>query len=232
VDGRPEYARQAVDGSLRRLGVDHIDIYYLHRVDPQVPIEDTVGAMAELVSVGKIRHIGLSEPSAATIRRAHSVHPITAIQSEYSLWTRDPEKEVLPTVRELGIGFVAFSPLGRGMLSDKLDSSVEFDVNDTRRAHPRFQGKALKHNVELVGTLRRLANSRSITVAQLALAWVMAQGTDIVPIPGTKRRHYLEENIAAASVALSPTELAEIEAAFPAAAVIGERHPEMDLLNG
>ena len=218
IDGSPENVRRSIEGSLERLHTDHVDLYYQHRIDPKVPIEETVGALAELVQAGKVRHIGLSEASAETLRRAHAVHPITALQSEYSLWTRDPEPEILQTCRELGIGFVAYSPLGRGFLSGRFkDPSTELDENDFRRHGPRFQGEALEHNLGLVAKVEALAAEKGCTPGQLALAWVLAQGKDIVPIPGTKRRTYLEENIAAADLELSPDDLARIEAEVPAA---------------
>ncbi|MGN0111286.1 MAG: aldo/keto reductase, partial [Cellulosimicrobium funkei] len=232
VDGRPEYVRAAVDASLRRLGTDRLDLYYLHRVDPQVPIEDTVGALAELVEAGKVRGIGLSEPSAATVRRAHAVHPVTAVQSEYSLWTRDPEDEVLPTLRELGVGFVPFSPLGRGILTGTVDATDGFAEDDVRRAHARYAGEAFEHNRGLVRSLEQLAAEHGVTTAQLALAWLLAQGDDVVPIPGTKRVAYLEQNVAAAAVELTPDDVATIGAAIPRAAVQGVRHPQPDLLDG
>ncbi|WP_144721479.1 aldo/keto reductase [Cellulosimicrobium sp. TH-20] len=232
VDGRPEYVRAAVDASLRRLGTDRLDLYYLHRVDPQVPIEDTVGALAGLVEAGKVRGIGLSEPSAATVRRAHAVHPVTAVQSEYSLWTRDPEDEVLPTLRELGVGFVPFSPLGRGILTGTVDATDGFAEDDVRRAHARYAGEAFEHNRGLVRSLEQLAAEHGVTTAQLALAWLLAQGDDVVPIPGTKRVAYLEQNVAAAAVELTPDDVATIGAAIPRAAVQGVRHPQPDLLDG
>ncbi|PTU56224.1 aldo/keto reductase [Sphaerisporangium cinnabarinum] len=232
VDGRPEYVRAAVDASLRRLGTDRLDLYYLHRVDPQVPIEDTVGALAGLVEAGKVRGIGLSEPSAATVRRAHAVHPVTAVQSEYSLWTRDPEDEVLPTLRELGVGFVPFSPLGRGILTGTVDATDGFAEDDVRRAHARYAGEAFEHNRGLVRSLEQLAAEHGVTTAQLAVAWLLAQGDDVVPIPGTKRVAYLEQNVAAAAVELTPDDVATIGAAIPRAAVQGVRHPQPDLLDG
>jgi len=210
VSGRPEYVHEACAGSLERLGVDHIDLYYQHRVDPDTPIEETVGAMAELVAAGKVRHLGLSEASAETIRRAHAVHPIAAVQTEYSLWTRHVEDEILPTLRELGIGLVAYSPLGRGFLSGRFSSPEELDDGDFRRHGPRFTGENLERNRELVARVRELADEHGVTPGQLALAWVLAQGEDIVPIPGTKRRTYLEENVAAAEVELTPEDLARI----------------------
>ena len=216
-----------------RLGINHIDLYYQHRVDADVPIEETVGAMADLVTAGKIRYIGLSEASALTIRRAHAVHPLSAVQSEYSLWSRDPEDEVLPTMRELGIGFVSFSPLGRGFLTGQLKSPDDFAIDDYRRNSPRFQGENFIKNLELVARLKEIANRKGVTAGQLALAWVIAQGDDIVPIPGTKQRRYLEENIAAGSVEISDLEMAEIMDAIPKGAAAGERYPEsmMKLIN-
>jgi aryl-alcohol dehydrogenase-like predicted oxidoreductase len=225
VCGRPEYVRSSCDASLMRLGLDHIDLYYQHRVDPEVPIEETVGAMADLVTAGKVRFIGLSEAGVQTIRRAHAVHPITALQSEYSLWTRDPEDEVLPTLRELGIGFVAYSPLGRGFLTGQLKSPDDFAADDYRRLSPRFQGENFNKNLELVERIKAIAERKGITPGQLALAWVLAQGDDIVPIPGTKRRKYLEENTAAAAVVISEAEKAEIAEALPKGAAAGERYP-------
>ena len=221
-DGRPEYVREACDASLLRLGVDHIDLYYQHRVDPKTPIEDTVGAMAELVSAGKVRFIGLSEASAATIRRAHAVHPITAVQSEYSLWTRDVEAEILPTLNELGIALVAYSPLGRGFLSGRFTSPEELEEGDYRRYGPRFSGENLQHNLGLAMRVRELAEEKGITPGQLALAWVLHRGEHIVPIPGTKRVRYLEENLAADEVDLSEAEVERIAAAIAPAA--GERY--------
>jgi aryl-alcohol dehydrogenase-like predicted oxidoreductase len=224
IDGSPEYVRQACDASLQRLGVEHIDLYYQHRVDPSTPIEETVGAMAELVAAGKVRHIGLSEASAATIRRAHAVHPITAVQTEYSLWTRDVEAEILPTLQELGIALVAYSPLGRGFLSGRFSSPEELDENDYRRYGPRFTGANLEQNLGLAARVRELASERAITPGQLALAWVLHRDEHIVPIPGTKRVAYLEENLAAADVRLSEADVQAIAQAVPAAA--GERYPE------
>ncbi|WP_295948612.1 aldo/keto reductase [uncultured Xanthomonas sp.] len=226
IDGRPEYVQSACEASLRRLGVDHIDLYYQHRVDPNVPIEDTVGAMARLVEQGKVRFLGLSEAAAATIRRAHAVHPITALQSEYSLWSRDPEHDgVLETVRELGIGFVPYSPLGRGFLTGAIRSPEDFEADDYRRHSPRFQGENFDRNLQLVERVRELAQAKGVTPGQLALAWVLAQGEDLVPIPGTKRLAYLEENLGALQVKLSAEELAQIEAIFPADAAAGHRYP-------
>ncbi|BCS54650.1 aldo/keto reductase [Geobacter sp. SVR] len=233
ICGRPAYVRAACDASLRRLGLDHIDLYYQHRVDTEVPIEETVGAMADLVAAGKVRFLGLSEAGVATIRRAHAVHPISALQSEYSLWTREPEDEVLPTLRELGIGFVAYSPLGRGFLTGQLKSPQDFADDDYRRNSPRFQGENFGRNLELVRRVTEIAGRKGITAGQLALAWVLAQGRDIVPIPGTKRRRYLEENVAAGEVAISEPELAEIAAVLPRGAAAGERYPAamMGLIN-
>jgi aryl-alcohol dehydrogenase-like predicted oxidoreductase len=222
LDSSPDYVRSACEASLQRLGVDHIDLYYQHRVDPKTPIEDTVGAMAELVTEGKVRHLGLSEASPETIRRAHAVHPITAVQSEFSMWTRDMELEVLPALRELGIALVAYSPLGRGFLSGRFTSPDELDENDYRRYTPRFAAENIERNQALAAHVRELAERRGITPGQLALAWVLAQGEDIVPIPGTKRRRYLEENLAAAEVELTAEDLAEIDEALPAAA--GDRY--------
>lgn len=233
ISGRPEYVRACCDASLKRLGIDHIDLYYQHRVDSEVPIEETVGAMSDLVSAGKVRFLGLSEASPATIRRAHAVHPITALQSEYSLWTRDPEEEILPTLRELGIGFVAYSPLGRGFLTGQLKSPDDFSEDDYRRTSPRFQGDNFTKNLELVERITSIAVRKEITPGQLALAWVLAQGSDIVPIPGTKRQKYLEENIAAGIMEISAAELVEIAEALPAGAAAGTRYPEnlMGLVN-
>ncbi len=231
VDGSPEYVRQACDASLQRLGVDHIDLYYQHRVDRSVPIEDTVGAMAELVEAGKVRRLGLSEASAGTIRRAHAVHPITALQTEFSLWTRHIEAEILPTIRELGIGLVPYSPLGRGFLTGTITSTDSLAADDFRRANPRFAADALQANLSLVQRVRAIAERKGVTAGQLALAWVLAQGQDVVPIPGTKRVHYLEENVAAASVVLTDGDLAELEASFPADAVVGERYPDMSTID-
>jgi aryl-alcohol dehydrogenase-like predicted oxidoreductase len=222
IDGRPEYVREACEASLRRLGVDHIDLYYQHRVDPKTPIEETVGAMSELVSEGKIRYVGLSEAGAQTIRRAHAVHPITALQSEYSLWTRDVEAEILPALDELGIALVAYAPLGRGFLSGRFSSTDELDEGDYRRYGPRFSGENLQANRRLADQLRELAHAKGVTPGQLAIAWVLARGEHIVPIPGTKRVAYLEENLAAVDVRLSGDEVAEIAQALPEAA--GERY--------
>jgi aryl-alcohol dehydrogenase-like predicted oxidoreductase len=224
VNGRPEYVRQACDASLARLDADHIDLYYQHRVDPSVPIEETVGAMAELVRRGKVRYLGLSEAAPATIRRAHTTHPISALQSEYSLWSRDPEDEILPTCRELRIGFVAYSPLGRGFLSGQIRRFDDLAPDDWRRSNPRFQGENFTRNLELVARIAELARAKQCTPSQLALAWVLAQGKDIVPIPGTKRVRYLEENAAAAAITLSAAEREAIDAVFPKGAAAGERY--------
>jgi len=223
-NGRPEYVRQAAEASLKRLGVDHIDLYYQHRVDPATPIEETVGALAELVQEGKVRYIGLSEASPETLRRASAVHQITALQTEYSLWSREPEDEILPTCRELGIGFVAYSPLGRGFLTGAIQSIDDLDEDDYRRFSPRFQGENFQRNLDLVTKIAELAADKAVTPAQLALAWVLSQGEDIVPIPGTKRRARLEENAAAVDVVLSDEELREIADALPEA--VGLRYPE------
>jgi aryl-alcohol dehydrogenase-like predicted oxidoreductase len=233
INGRPEYVRSACDASLKRLGVDHIDLYYQHRVDAGVPIEDTVGAMSDLVSAGKVLYVGLSEAGVQTVRRAHAIHPVSALQSEYSLWTRDPEDEVLPALRELGIGFVAYSPLGRGFLTGQLKSPDDFAADDYRRTTPRFQGENFAKNLELVERIKAIAGRKGTTPGQLALAWVLAQGEDIVPIPGTKRRKYLEENITAGAVTISAAELTEIAEALPRGAVSGGRYPEamMPLIN-
>jgi len=229
VDGSPENVKRACEGSLERLGTDYIDLYYQHRVDPSVPIEETVGAMAELVSEGKVRYIGLSEASPEVIRRAHAVHPLTAVQSEYSLWTRDPEAEVLPTLRELGIGLVAYSPLGRGFLTGQIRSIDDLPEEDWRRNNPRFQEEALRQNVELADRVVDLADKRGITPAQLALAWVHAKGNDIVAIPGTKRPEHLEENVAAFEVKLSDDDVTTLDAAIPAGAAVGTRYREADM---
>jgi aryl-alcohol dehydrogenase-like predicted oxidoreductase len=231
IDGSPAYVRSACDASLERLGVETIDLYYQHRVDLQTPIEETVGAMAGLVQEGKVRHLGLSEAAPDTIRRAHAVHPITALQSEYSLWTRDPEAEVLPTVRELGIGFVAYSPLGRGFLCGQIRSADDLDERDFRRRGPRFQDDNLQRNLELVTEVEELAAQKGTTPSQVALAWVLARGEDIVPIPGTKRRSYLEENAAAAAIELTPEEVERLERAFPLGVAAGDRYPDMSTVN-
>jgi len=227
IDGRPEYATTCCDESLRRLGVDTIDLYYLHRVDPNVAIEETVGAMGELVTAGKVRYLGLSEASAATIRRAHAVHPITALQSEWSLFNREPEETVLPTLRELGIGFVPFSPLGRGFLTGEIRSTDDFGPDDFRRHNPRFQGDNFTRNLQLVDRVVEMAAAKGCTPGQLALAWLVAQGGDVVPIPGTKRRRYLEDNVHALDVALSTDDLARIDELLPAGAITGLRYEDM-----
>ncbi|MEV4261497.1 aldo/keto reductase [Kribbella sp. NPDC049584] len=226
VDGSPAYAREAIDASLRRLGVDHVDLWYLHRRDPAVPIEETVGAMAEMVEAGKVRYLGLSEVNGETVRAAHAVHPITAVQSEWSLWTRDPETVVLPTLRELGVGFVPFSPLGRGFLTGQIKSEADFPDDDMRRGLPRFQGENFQRNLDLVAKVQALAAAKGVTPGQLALAWLLAQGNDVVPIPGTKRRTYLAENLGALDVVLSASELAELDQAFPPDAVAGQRYTD------
>jgi aryl-alcohol dehydrogenase-like predicted oxidoreductase len=229
VNGRPEYVRACCDASLQRLGVGEIDLYYQHRVDPQVAIEETVGAMSELVRAGKVHYLGLSEAAPATIRRAARVHPISALQTEYSLWTRDVEPEILPLCRELGIGFVAYSPLGRGFLAAKFKKFEDLPATDWRRFNPRFQGGNFEHNLKLAGRIETLAQRKRCTPAQLALAWVLAQGDDIVPIPGTKRRSYLQENVAAGNIGLTPSELAEISAAAPPGAASGQRYPAQNM---
>ena len=224
IDGSADYVRSAIDASLQRLDVEHVDLYYQHRVDANTPIEETVGAMAELVAAGKVKHIGLSEAGAETIRRAHAVHPITALQSEYSLWTRDPEGEILDTCRELGIGLVAYSPLGRGFLAGRFTSPDELDDGDFRKNHPRFQGENLEHNQKLVETVQELASEKNVTPAQVALAWVLSRGDDVVPIPGTKRRTYLEQNAAASQVELTEEDLQRLDALGNAA---GDRYADM-----
>jgi len=230
ISGKPEYVRAACDASLRRLGVDHIDLYYQHRVDPQTPIEDTVGAMAALVKAGKVKYLGLSEASPATIRRAHAVHPITALQTEYSLWERHVEKEILGTVRELGIGFVPYSPLGRGFLTGTITKASDLGSKDSRsQRFPRFAGEALDRNLVLVERVRAIAKRRGATPGQLALAWVLAKGNDLVPIPGTKRRKYLEENAAAADIRLTPSEIAELESAVSENEIVGDRYAAANL---
>ena len=232
VNGRPEYVRQACDASLARLGVDHVDLYYQHRVDPDVPVEDTWGAMSELVAAGKVRHLGISEAAPDTIRRAHRVHPVTAVQTEWSLWSRDVEDNgVLETVRELGIGFVAYSPLGRGFLSGQIRTLDDLGPDDFRRHSPRFQGDNFQKNLELVDRVRELAAARDVTPSQLALAWVLAQGDDVAPIPGTKRRRYLEENIAASGIRLSEDDLRAIDEAAPAGAAAGDRYADMSTVH-
>src|ERR1700690_2074711 len=225
INGKPEYVKSACDASLTRLGIDWIDLYYQHRVDPNTPIEETVGAMAELVKAGKVKYLGLSEASPATIRRAHKVHPITALQTEYSLWVRDPESEIIPTVRELGIGFVPYSPLGRGFLTGTINKRSDLSASDTRgNRYPRFEAENFEKNKALVERVKSFADRKGITTGQLALAWVMAKGEDMIPIPGTKRRKYLEENAAAAEINLTSAEVKELEAAVPQSAVAGERY--------
>jgi aryl-alcohol dehydrogenase-like predicted oxidoreductase len=231
INGRPEYVHKACDASLERLGVDHIDLYYQHRVDNDTPIEETVGAMKELVDAGKVRHLGLSEAAADTIRRANAVHPITALQTEYSLWERAPEDEILPTVRELGIGFVPYSPLGRGFLSGQIKSLDDLDENDFRRRGPRFQGDNFQRNLDLVAKVEEIAGEKGVTPSQLALAWVLAQGEDVVPIPGTKRVKYLEENVAAVDVELTDEDLRRLDEAFPKGVAAGDRYPDMSTVN-
>ncbi|QIR37927.1 aldo/keto reductase [Tolypothrix sp. PCC 7910] len=231
VCGTPEYVHEACNASLQRLGVDVIDLYYQHRVDPNVPIEDTVGAMAELVQQGKVRYLGLSEAASSTIRRANAVHPISALQTEYSLWSRDPEDEILPTVRELGIGFVPYSPLGRGFLSGAIATPDDLAADDYRRNSPRFQGENFHKNLELVEKVKAIANAKGVTPSQLALAWLLAQGEDIVPIPGTKRRTYLEENIAATEINLTQEDLSQIEAVAPKGTAAGDRYSDMSTVN-
>jgi aryl-alcohol dehydrogenase-like predicted oxidoreductase len=234
VNGRPDYVKRSCDASLERLGVDHIDLYYQHRVDRDVPIEETVGAMADLVRAGKVRHLGLSEASPQTIRRAAREHPITALQTEYSLWTRDPEDEVLPTCRELGIGFVAYSPLGRGFLTGRYRSVEDFEPDDYRRNHPRFQGENFQKNLDLVARVEEIARRKKCSPSQLALAWVAAQGEDIVPLFGTKRRKYLDENLAALDVEITPADLEEIDEVAPKGVAAGERYAPggMKTING
>jgi aryl-alcohol dehydrogenase-like predicted oxidoreductase len=226
VNGKPEYVRQACDASLRRLGIDTIDLYYQHRVDANTPIEETVGAMSRLVEEGKVRYLGLSEAGAETIRRAHATHPISALQTEYSLWTRDPADEILPACRELGIGFVPYSPLGRGFLTGQIKSPDDLDAHDVRRTHPRFQGENFQKNLQLVEAIEEMARLKGCTPSQLALAWLLVQGDDIVPIPGTKRRDRLEENLGALNVSLSQDELNEIDAIVPKGVAAGNRYPE------
>src|SRR5262249_1469685 len=233
VNGKPDYVRQSCEGSLKRLGIDHIDLYYQHHVDPATPIEETVGAMAQLVKEGKIRYFGLSEASASTLRRAAKVHPIAALQSEYSLWTRDPEEEILPTCRELGIGFVAYSPLGRGFLTGQFKRFEDLPQDDYRRLSPRFQGENFQKNLDLVHGVEEIAREKGCKPSQLALAWVLAQGEDTVPIPGTKRRKYIEEDAGAMNVKLMPSDLRRIEGVFSPGAAAGQRYPEhmMELVN-
>jgi aryl-alcohol dehydrogenase-like predicted oxidoreductase len=230
ISGRPEYVKAACDASLKRLGVEYIDLYYQHRVDPETPIEETVGAMADLVKAGKVRYLGLSEASPATIRRAHKVHPITALQTEYSLWERHVEAEILPTVRELGIGFVPYSPLGRGFLTGTITQSGQLGSKDFRaQRYPRFAGEAFEKNQVLVERVQVIAERRGVKAGQLALAWVLAKGRDVVPIPGTKRRKYLEENAAAVKIWLTPDEVAELEAVVPQSEVVGDRYTEANM---
>ncbi len=226
VNGRPDYVRKACDASLRRLGVDHIDLYYQHRLDPDTPVEETWGTMKDLVDAGKVRYLGISEAAPETIRKAHSVHPITALQTEYSLWSRDVEDEILPTCRELGIGFVPYSPLGRGFLTGQIQSPDDFDEDDFRRGSPRFQGENFRKNLDLVERAREISSEKGVTPGQLALAWLLARGRDVVPIPGTKRRKYLEENVGSLDVELTEEDLRRIEEAAPAGAAAGERYPE------
>ncbi|PZD73232.1 General stress protein 69 [Acaryochloris thomasi RCC1774] len=231
INGKPEYVHQACDASLQRLGIEVIDLYYLHRVDPTVPIEETVGAMAELVKQGKVRYIGLSEAAPETLRRGHSVHPITALQTEYSLWNREPEDEIIPTVRELKIGFVPYSPLGRGFLSGAIQSLDDLAEDDYRRHSPRFQGENFDRNLEVVEQVKAIAQEKEVTASQLAIAWLLAKGHDIVPIPGTKRRQYLEENVAAVKIELTFAELKRIEAVAPQGVAAGDRYPDMNSVN-
>ncbi|HET7480758.1 MAG TPA: aldo/keto reductase [Rubrobacteraceae bacterium] len=226
INGRPEYVRRACDDSLKRLGIDYIDLYYQHRVDPDTPVEETWGAMKELVEAGKVRYLGISEAAPDTIRKAHAVHPVTALQTEYSLWSRDPEDEILPTVRELGIGFVAYSPLGRGFLTGQFEKFEDLPEGDYRRSSPRFQGENFEKNLQMVERVREIAEEKGATPGQLALAWLLAQGDDIVPIPGTKRRKYLEENAAAVDIELTDEDLARIEEAAPVGSAAGERYSE------
>jgi aryl-alcohol dehydrogenase-like predicted oxidoreductase len=231
INGRPEYVKQACDASLQRLGVDHLDLYYQHRVDPKTPIEETVGAMADLVAAGKVRHLGLSEAAPKTIRRAHRIHPITALQTEYSLWSREPEDDILPTVRELGIGFVAYSPLGRGFLSGRIKSIDDLEPSDFRRNNPRFQGANFQKNLDLVKRIEEIAKEKRVTPSQLALAWLLAQGEDIVPIPGSRSIRHLEENAAAVEVELTAADLARIDEVAPVGITAGDRYPDMSRVN-
>ena len=232
INGHPDYVRQACDASLTRLGVDHLDLYYQHRVDPSVPVEETWGALAELVTTGKVRHLGISEAAPSTIRRAHRVHPVTAVQTEWSLWSRDVEdNDVLATVRELGIGFVAYSPLGRGFLSGTIRSIDDLDEKDFRRHSPRFQGENFVKNLELLERVREIAVDKGVTPSQLALAWVLAQGDDVVPIPGTKQLRYLDENITAAAIELSEEDMSALDAAAPAGSSAGDRYADMSSVN-
>jgi len=229
ISGKPSYVREACDASLRRLGVDHIDLYYQHRVDRTTPIEDTVGAMADLVRAGKVRHLGLSEAAPQTIRRAHAVHPITALQTEYSLWSRDPEDEILPVVRELGIGFVAYSPIGRGFLSGRFKTIDDLEPTDYRRLSPRFQGENFARNLDLVRRIEEIAHAKGVTPAQLAIAWILSRGNDIVPIPGSRSIGHLEENIAAAEIELTSEDLARIDEVAPKGVASGERYPSASM---
>ena len=231
INGKPEYVKKACEASLQRLGVDHIDLYYQHRVDTTVPIEDTIGAMAELVKEGKVRYIGMSEAAPETIRRAAKIHPITALQTEYSLWSREPEDEILQTVRELGIGFVAYSPLGRGFLTGQIKSIDDLDLDDSRRNWPRFQEENFQKNMELVDKVKEIADEKGVKPGQLALAWVLAQGNDIVPIPGTKHVNYLRENIAATEIVLTEEDLRRLDTAAPKGAAAGQRYPNMSTVN-
>jgi aryl-alcohol dehydrogenase-like predicted oxidoreductase len=231
INGRPEYVRECCDASLKRLRIETIDLYYQHRVDLNVPIDETVGAMKELVNQGKVRYLGLSEAAPATIRRAHATHPISALQTEYSLWSREPEDEILPTLRELGIGFVPYSPLGRGFLSGEIKRPEDLPEGDRRRFFPRFQGENFVKNIALVSGVQQMAAARGVSAAQLALAWVLSQGPDMVPIPGTKRRSFLEENAASAEIALTAAELAQIAALFPSGSAAGARYPDMSSVN-
>lgn len=231
VNGRPEYVRACCDASLERLGVEYIDLYYQHRVDLNTPIEDTVGAMAELVKAGKVRYLGLSEAAPATIRRAHKVYPISALQTEYSLWSRDPEDEILPTVRELGIGFVAYSPLGRGFLTGRFRKPSDLPEDDWRRRHPRFQGENFQKNLDVAQRVQKIAHEHDVAASQIALAWLLTQGEDVIPIPGTKQRKFLEENVAALKVNLSPGDLQRIDIAFPKGIAAGNRYPDMSTVN-
>jgi aryl-alcohol dehydrogenase-like predicted oxidoreductase len=231
ISGKPDYVRQCCEDSLQRLGVETIDLYYQHRVDPTVPIEETIGAMAELVKQGKVRYLGMSEAAPETIRRAHAVHPIAALQTEYSLWSREPEAEILPTIRELGIGFVPYSPLGRGFLSGSIKRFEDLPADDYRRLSPRFQGENFAKNLELVERVKQMAAEKQVTPSQLALAWLLAQGDDIVPIPGTKRRSYLEENVGATSIMLTPEDLSRIEAIAPLGITVGDRYSDMSAVN-
>jgi aryl-alcohol dehydrogenase-like predicted oxidoreductase len=231
INGKPEYVRQACEGSLQRLGVDHIDLYYQHRVDNTVPIEETIGAMADLVRQGKVRYLGMSEAAPGTIRRAHKVHPISALQTEYSLWSRDPEDQILPAVRELGIGFVAYSPLGRGFLSGKIKSIDDLETNDWRRRNPRFQSQNFQKNLDVVARVEEIAREKKVTPSQLALAWVLSRGNDIVPIPGSRRRSHLEENVKALDTRLSERDLRRIDEAFPPGLAAGDRYPDMSTVN-